>query len=80
MIKENIELAYRRRTDVVHGRDFDFNPIYTLIPDFEDYLRARSIEIRITPSYRLEWPADHLLLQCSLLSCGRGIFLPSLGL
>ena len=42
MIKENIELAFRRRNDVVHGKDFDFDQIYTLIPNFEDYLR-RSI-------------------------------------
>jgi len=42
MIKENIELAFSRRNDVVHGKDFDFNQIYTLVPDFEDYLR-RSI-------------------------------------
>ena len=42
IIKENIELAFRRRNDVVHGKDFDFDQIYTLIPDFEDYLR-RSI-------------------------------------
>jgi len=42
MIKENIELAFRRRNDVVHGKDFDHNQIYNLIPDFEDYLR-RSI-------------------------------------
>lgn len=42
MIKENIELAFRHRNDVVHGNDFDFDQIYTLIPNFEDYLR-RSI-------------------------------------
>ena len=42
MIKENVELAFSRRNDVVHGKDFNFNQIYTLIPDFEDYLR-RSI-------------------------------------
>ena len=39
MIKENIELAYSRRNDVVHGKDFDFDQIYALVPDFEDYLR-----------------------------------------
>jgi len=42
MIKENIELAFSCRNDVVHGQDFDFDQIYKLIPDFEDYLR-RSI-------------------------------------
>lgn len=42
MIKKNIELAFSRRNDVVHGKDFNFNQVYNLIPDFEDYLR-RSI-------------------------------------
>lgn len=42
MIKENIELAFSRRNNVVHGQDFDIDHIYKLIPDFEDYLR-RSI-------------------------------------
>jgi hypothetical protein len=39
MIKENIELAFSCRNDVVHGQDFDFDQIYRLIPNFEDYLR-----------------------------------------
>ena len=42
MIKENIELAFSCRNDVVHGQDFDFNQIYNLIPNIEGYLR-RSI-------------------------------------
>ena len=42
MIKENIELAFSCRNDVVHGQAFDFDKIYNLITDFEDYLR-RSI-------------------------------------
>lgn len=38
-IKETIELAFRRRNDVVHGKDLNYNQIYNIIPDFEDYLR-----------------------------------------
>jgi len=39
MIKENSELAFSCRNDVVHGQDFDFDQIYNLIPDIEGYLR-----------------------------------------
>ena len=42
MIEEQIELAFSLRNKVVHGQDFNFNQIYNLIPNFEDYLR-RSI-------------------------------------
>jgi len=41
-IKEKINLAFSLRNDVVHGQYFNFNQIYDLIPDIEDYLR-RSI-------------------------------------
>lgn len=39
VIKKTIEKAFSRRNDVVHGKDFDFNQIYNIVPDFEDYLR-----------------------------------------
>lgn len=38
-IKKLIALAFSRRNDVVHGKDFNFDQIYNIIPDFEDYLR-----------------------------------------
>lgn len=45
VIKESIERAFSRRNDIVHGKDFNSNRIYNIIPDFEDYLRKSILHL-----------------------------------